>query len=221
MKVSCILYHSNIMSIYKERWVKKCIKTIKDQTFQDFDVYELNYGDENDTTNLISLYDIGGKNQYYEKIKMDNYVVGMNYLLDKVFLEKDYDVCFNINLDDFYDTYRFEKQIECVKEGYDLISSEYRFITDNGDEDTLGGLAGLSMNTIDNLFKMNITPIAHPCVCYTKDFWVKYGKYHPEEMGREDKLLWIRSYEKGANFHIIKQPLLYYRRHKEQVSNNT
>ena len=110
MKASCILYHSNIMSIYKERWIKQC-----------------------------------------EKIKMNNHAEAMNYLIDKVFLEEKYDICFNINLDDYYDTYRFEKQIESVKEGYELISSEYRFISERGDVDIVGGLAGLSMDTMELL----------------------------------------------------------------------
>ena len=217
MKASCILYHSNIMSIYKERWIKQCIKTIKDQTYQDFDVFELNYGDDN--TKLSELYDVGGNKHFYEKIKMNNHAEAMNYLIDKVFLEEKYDICFNINLDDYYDTYRFEKQIESVNEGHELISSEYRFISERGDVDIVGGLAGLSMDTMEGLFNRGITPIAHPCVCYTKDFWVKYGKYNPSEIPMEDKLLWVRSYEKGAKLHILKTPLLYYRLHQKQVSN--
>ena len=217
MKASCILYHSNIMSIYKERWIKQCIKTIKDQTYQDFDVFELNYGDDN--TKLSELYDVGGNKHFYEKIKMNNHAEAMNYLIDKVFLEEKYDICFNINLDDYYDTYRFEKQLESVNEGYELISSEYRFISERGDVDIVGGLAGLSMDTMEGLFNKGITPIAHPCVCYTKDFWVKYGKYNPSEIPMEDKLLWVRSYSKGAKLHILKTPLLYYRLHQKQVSN--
>ena len=90
MKASCILYHSNIMSIYKERWIKQCIKTIKDQTYQDFDVFELNYGDDN--TKLSELYDVGGNKHFYEKIKMNNHAEAMNYLIDKVFLEEKYDI---------------------------------------------------------------------------------------------------------------------------------
>jgi hypothetical protein len=218
MKVSVILYHSNILTIYKKQWIQKCIQTIMKQTYKDFDLYELNYG--NDNVNLKELFKISNKKHFYYKIKMNNHAEAMNFLLDTVFIEKEYNICFNVNLDDFYALNRFEKQIEAVKEGYELISSEYKFVHEIGGIDNIGGIAGLSMDSIDNLFKRDITPMAHPCVCFTKEFWIKYGKYIPSEIPREDKLLWIRSYNNNAKLCILKDSLLFYRIHTKQISGN-
>lgn len=215
MKICCILYHSNILKLYKKEWVQKCINTITNQTFQEFDIFELNYGD--DDYSLKSFFNT--KNQYnFLSIKKDNHAEAMNYLLDIIFKEKDYDLCFNINLDDYYDLTRFEKQIDIMKQGFDVSSSEYNFIKEVNGVDKVLGLAGLSTKTIDQLFQYDITPIAHPCVCYSKSFWVNYGPYIPSEIPREDKNLWIRSYSSGAKLHIIKEPLLYYRLHDKQIS---
>jgi hypothetical protein len=215
MKICCILYHSNINKIYKTEWIQKCINTINNQTFQDFDIFELNYGE--DSNSLENFFK--SKNQYnFLNIKMNNHAEAMNHLLDLVFKEKNYDLCFNINLDDYYDLNRFSKQIDVMNQGFDVSSSEYIFIQEINNEDRILGLAGLSKNNIETLFKNDITPIAHPCVCYSKHFWENYGPYIPSEIPREDKNLWIRSYSSGAKLHIIKDPLLYYRIHNKQVS---
>jgi hypothetical protein len=215
MKAACILFHSNIFGIYQKEWVEKCINSIVNQTYQNFDIYELNYGDEDSC--LKEIFNIQ-KQHYFVKKKMDNHAQAMNYLLDLIFKEKDYDICFNINLDDFYDLTRFEKQIEVIKKGYDVVSSDYVFTRSNNDNYQFSGPLGLGSQTLETLFRKDITPLAHPCVCYSKNFWVKYGPYIPEEIPREDKNLWIRSYEKGAKMFIIDEPLLYYRIHQKQVS---
>lgn len=215
MKICCILYHSNIFGIYKTEWIQKCINSISNQTFDDFDVFELNYGDDN--TSLESFFSYK-KNYNFINKKMNNHAEAMNYLLDLVFKENKYDLCFNTNLDDYYDLSRFEKQIEFMKNGYDVSSSEYIFIKEIDGRDKILGLAGLSTKTIEELFQYDITPIAHPCVCYSKSFWENYGPYIPSEIPREDKNLWIRSYSSGAKLFIIKEPLLYYRLHDKQTS---
>lgn len=216
MKVCCILYHSNILSIYKKEWIEKSITSIINQTYKKFDIFELNYGD--DETNLKDIFDIK-KPHYFYRVKMNNHAEAMNYLLDLVFKDKNYDICFNVNLDDYYSLNRFKKQIETIKFGFDLVSSEYQFIEEIDSIDVKGNLAGLSTTDIKTLFKHDITPIAHPCVCYTKAFWLTYGPYIPSEIPREDKNLWVRSYNNGAKLYIIKDVLLYYRLHKKQVSN--
>ena len=38
-----------------------------------------------------------------------------NFLLNKAFKDMDYDVVFNVNLDDFYSPHRFEIQLEVKK----------------------------------------------------------------------------------------------------------
>lgn len=216
IKACCILYHKNIDKIYNKRWVNKCIDTILKQTYNNFDLLELNYGGESDS--ILEEHDKLKHNHKLISIKMENHAEAMNYLLDKVFIEGDYDICFNVNLDDYYNLNRFEESIKLIKEGYDIVSSEYKFVTEKDGVDIVGPIAGLSKDTIPNLFMRDITPMAHPAVCYTRNFWVKHGKYVPSEIPNEDKFLWIRSYNNGAKMYIIKEPLLYYRLHDKQIS---
>lgn len=215
MKASVILYHSNIFSIYKKEWIKRCLDSVINQTYQDFDIFELNYGD--DEMCLKDVFNIE-KNHSFFNIKMNNHAEAMNYLLDLIFKKNDYDICFNINLDDYYNLTRFEKQIDVIKSGFDIVSSEYVFVREKMGVYQISNPVGLSLHDIKTLFDMDITPLAHPCVCYTKNFWLKYGPYIPEEIPREDKNLWIRSYNLGAKLYIIKEPLLFYRLHEKQVS---
>jgi hypothetical protein len=216
MKIACILFHSNIFSIYKKEWVSKCVDTIVNQTYGNFDIFELNYGD--DELNLKDLFKIK-KTHHFFNIKMDNHADAMNYLLDLVFKEKNYDICFNINLDDFYDLTRFEKQIKVLNSGFDIVSSDYLFVREDNGFDTFSEPLGLGRHSLQTLFNLDITPLAHPCVCYSKNFWLNYGPYISQEIPREDKNLWIRSYNKGAKLNIIDEPLLFYRLHQKQVSN--
>ena len=217
MRVAVILYHSNILNIYKKEWIEKSVKSILNQTYRKYDIFELNYG--NDNTNLKDMFNIN-KTHYFFKIKMNNHAEAMNYLLDKIFKEEHYDICFNVNLDDYFMINRFEKQIETIKKGYDICSSEYKFIQEINNKDVIGNIAGLSLDTLDNLFIRDITPMAHPSVCYSRNFWLKYGPYIPSEIPREDKNLWIRSYKNGAKMFIHKEPFLFYRIHNKQVSND-
>lgn len=216
LKACCILYHSNIQTLYDKRWVDKCIGTILNQTYSNFDLLEINYG--GDDYSVLEGFDTDKHNPRLIKMEMNNHAEAMNHLLDKVFIEEDYDICFNVNLDDYYALNRFEEQVKAIHEGYDVVSSEYKFISDNNGTDAVGSIAGLSMDTVPNLFRRDITPMAHPCVCYTKKFWVTYGKYDPSEIPNEDKFLWIRSHNNGAKLHIIKEPLLFYRMHGNQIS---
>jgi hypothetical protein len=58
--------------------------------------------------------------------------------------------------------------------------------------------------------------IAHPCVAYTKDFWLKHGPY-TNTIPREDFLLWKSSLAAGAKLHIVPEILLHYRIHENQI----
>ena len=42
MKIGVIFFHKNIRSIYKERWINKCIDTILNQKRREFSLHEKN-----------------------------------------------------------------------------------------------------------------------------------------------------------------------------------
>ena len=44
MNICVIIYHSNILSLYKEEWISECLTSISKQTYKNFYILELNYG---------------------------------------------------------------------------------------------------------------------------------------------------------------------------------
>ncbi len=136
MKSAVIFYHKNLHTIYPQHWIDKCVSSIAAQTYKDFDVIELNYGD------ISNIFNGDIKEQaplhFYAKlpghkyepicIPMENHITAMNYLLNYCFKEKGYDVVFNTNMDDFYHPTRFAKQIEKIEAGFDIVTSDFCYI---------------------------------------------------------------------------------------------
>lgn len=213
MKAAVIFYHKNITDIYSKRWIDKCVTSIANQTFTDFDVVELDYGGEG-----RSLANIPNHSYEHINIPMENHIYAMNFLLDELFLNQGYDVVFNTNMDDYYHCSRFEKQLAAINSGYDLVSSDFCYIEDKlgVDEITLHMDICKHGDVNENIRKKH-NVIAHPCVAFSKTFWTGGIKYN-NLLGWEDLELWMRTIEKGKKLHIIDEELLYYRIHPKQVT---
>lgn len=204
MKVAAILFHKNAYK-YNPKWVAKCIQSIQSQTFKDFTVFELDYGGEH--TQLYPGSSFASTNS------IADHAEAHNFLLDKVF-ELGFDYAFNVNIDDFYSFDRFEKQLEWMKEGYDVVSSNFYHI------DGLGKLLrSIVMDDKDPVreAKKNHNIIAHPVCCYSKNFWTNCTKLRSSEIPKDDFELWKRSYGK-FRFKILPNFLLFYRVHEQKVS---
>lgn len=213
MKTAVIFYHKNIDKLYQPRWIEKCVDSIANQTYQDFDVYELDYSGRDHK--MINMPD---KTVEFISLGMTNHIHAMNHLLNYLFITKGYDIVFNTNMDDYYHPTRFEKQIAAINNGYDLVSSDFCYIEDrNGLDEVTYHLNICKFGDIYENLKKKHNVIAHPCVAYSKTFWD--GNYMYEDLlGWEDLELWMRSAEAGKKFYIIDEELLYYRIHQKQVT---
>lgn len=200
-KAGVILYHKDIYKIYKPEWVEKCLKSIREQTFQNFVVYELSYGQSR-----TQLW----KGSNYSHIPMPNHIFAMNHILDKAFLD-DCDVVFNVNLDDFYDLNRFTIQLAAVKAGYDLISSNFQIVEEIDGNDILGNQMLFHNRDIKAEQEKDHNILCHPVICYTKKFWEENRYYKTNELGYEDLNLWKKAVTKGVKIRILDQILCYYR----------
>lgn len=209
MKVGVVFYHKNITHIYPKKWIEECVNSILSQTYQDFVIYELNYGD--DDFRICKEFDIDREYHYYKK-SFDNHAQAMNFILNKS-IKDGCDVVFNTNMDDNFTSDRFESQLEYVKKGYDIISSNFVYINEDGLE--IREMDFSKINIVENL-ERDHNVIAHPVVCYSRKF-LEENLYVPEEIPREDLLLWKRTVNKYS-FYICDKILLKYRIHKSQVS---
>jgi glycosyltransferase involved in cell wall biosynthesis len=214
MKIGVIFFHKNIRSLYKERWIDKCIETILNQTYKDFSIYEINYGE--DDFSLFEGMKLKNSHTFISEEK-SNHAEAMNQIIDLAF-EDGCDYVFNTNLDDYYSLERFEKQIRFLKEGYDIVSSDFCYIEENGDLDIVTHYLDIKKaGDIKTNILNNNNVIAHPCVSYSRNFW-ENNRYNSEEIPEEDFLLWKRSIQNEFKFHICDEILLNYRLHKNQIT---
>lgn len=201
-----IIYHKNILKIYKYRWINKCLYSIENQTFKDFTVFELSYGNEPQTWWPWSIY------SHQPKI---NHVAAMNEILDKAF--ETCDIVMNINLDDSYHPDRFKLQIEAIKEGYDLVSSDFQHIEEINGEDVFVRNMIFNDRNIKDEQDQNHNILCHSVVAMTKKFWEENKYYNVNSLGFEDLELWRKAVANNCKIKIIPQILCYYRLSENQT----
>ena len=200
MKVACIVYHRDVLKIYPQPWIDEAVRSIREQTFQDFTVLEMNYG--------------GGQERFTDgqffSMEFASHIGAMDWLITYAF-DNGFDVVFNTNLDDISHTTRFEKQLAKIAEGYQLVSSNFYYFGDVEKEMDMvsWGDIGKNLNRGHNV-------ICHPAIAMHKSFWGPDLHYN-ELLGFEDLDLWKRAYAKGKKFFILPDYLLFYRRHSNQI----
>jgi hypothetical protein len=219
MKIGVIFFHKGIRNIYKERWIKKSVKSILDQTYTDINLYEINYG--TDDFSLREYFPEEGRKWSFVKEEMSNHAEAMNFILDKAFLDE-CNFVFNTNLDDYYDLCRIEKQLEYLKVGYDIVSSDFCYIQENAENnDTVTFHKNIrQFGPVSLNLEVDHNVIAHPAVAYSRKFWMDGNRYNQGEIPREDLLLWKRSLSNGSKFIIHPDELLFYRLHQNQITGN-
>lgn len=200
-KCGVIIYHKDIFNIYKESWVKKCLNSIRSQTYQDFTVYELCY-----STAANQLW----SGSTYLHIPQSNHIFAMNYILDHAFADG-CDVVFNVNLDDFYHPNRFTAQLAAIHAGYELVSSNFQHIEEVNGVDVPGQEMKFHDRNILVEAEVGHNILCHPVIAYTKGFWNKYKYYNTNELGYEDFNLWKKAAAHNCKICILEEILCYYR----------
>jgi hypothetical protein len=229
MESAVIIYHKNALNYYQHKWLIKCLDTIENQTYKNYDVFEVSYGDGPNECSIVKYFKKIKNNKlyYFHKILPDH-SYAMNFLLNKVFHNDTvYKYCFNINIDDFYDVSRFERQIKIIQKlNYDIDINEndtkikkidylaYNFKKNKPIQEQIKE----EQRYIKNEFLKNHNVIANPCVCYTRRFWKLMGPYK-NIVPREDYMLFKKAaISNNINIHISKKFLLYYRIHDIQTT---
>lgn len=206
-KVAVILYHKDLDKIYLPGWIDKSIASIKNQTFQDFKVYELCYSEDKSQLWEGSIY---------THKPLENHIMAMNEILDIAFGDN-CEVVFNVNLDDYFAPSRFELQLKAIEDGFDLVSSNFQHVEDFDGNDVFGQL--MEFHDRDIIYELNISHnvVAHPCVAMTREFWETNKYYNVEQLGYEDMALWQKAINNGSKITILPQILLFYRQSANQT----
>lgn len=210
LKVACIIYHKNALSLYKQEWIDQCINSIKGQTFSDFTVFEHNYGGgEEKFANGIK------PNYFFLNKEFDNHIGSLNYLHNLAF-SQGFDVVFNTNLDDYYDLWRFEKQLWQIEQGAQLVSSNFYYM--DAHSVVFKNMDMLAKGSIFENLRKDHNIICHPAVAMHKSFWDDDLHYNEGLVGSEDLDLWTRAFIKQKKFYICPEYLCFYRRHEKQIT---
>lgn len=218
-----ILFHKNLYKIYKKKWINKCLKSLEDQTFQKFDIFEINYG--NDDFSLKEKFSknfLNNKKYEFVSKELKSHSHAMNFIINYGINSKDnnYTHIGMVHMDDYYNKDRLKIQMHYLqKYKYDLISNNIQYINHNGSFDKKIYLHNKNCKTddewIDKNFKKGNNVIAHPSVIFTTNFFKKVGPY-PHTVPREDFDLWINGRKLGMKMKILEDFLLYYRIHNNQ-----
>lgn len=224
MKIGIIIYHKNLNNFINENIIEECLNSIRNQTFDIFDIIELDYGNNIESKSIITNFK--QKKIFYKK-PFNNHINAMNYLLNKCFNELEYDIIFNINLDDIYDIHRFEYQLrKIIMDDYVLVGSNYKIFKNNkfGDinKDIKLTLDFESETDEQSYLKLKINKkkciIPLSSVCFTKESWdiiKKIDKLPTLEM----LLICKKIFSHNKKIHICKDFLLNYRIHDNQSYN--
>lgn len=205
LNLGVILFHKNVNQ-YPAEWIRDCIASIKNQTYQNFRVFECDYGGTNN-----QIYE----GSDFESKVFDNHTSAHNYLCDKAF-SLGFDYVANVNIDDVFSLNRLEKQLPYMEQGYDVISSNFYNINENGHIRRLMKFHDKDIVAESN---KNHNIICHPVVCYSKHFWTTCSRLNPDEIPVDDFNLWKRSYGK-YRFVILPDFLCYYRVHQFKICNS-
>jgi hypothetical protein len=239
-KCAVMFYHKNIQQLYKNEWIEKCKETILNQDYNNFDIFEINYG--NDDYSIFENDKLINNKYYFYKKDYKYHVEAMMYLLDTCFNKYNYDIVFNTNLDDYYHIKRFSFQINDININNNVLNTtlftymrndnfksyvydfdKKHYINKEYDEKLLNDTRLIDYDFIKNNLLNNINIYSHPAVSYTKEFWNskdKYGNYlrYRNDCPEEDFSLWYRSIDNNIPISIVNENLLFYRVHDNQIS---
>lgn len=211
-KCAVIFFHKNMRNLYKSVWIEKCIDSVLSQKC-DFDIYETNYGNTNES--IFKNRKINKNINFYVK-DYETHTEAMIFLLNKCFVENDYDIVFNVNLDDYYHENRFLYQMNEISKGNYLTSSLWSYVEENNDGIDVVYRNGANHILCENdkfvwhnSYKRVITEndyqgnipydsikknlllkhniINHSGACFSRNFWLSKDKYENYLRYRSDK----------------------------------
>ena len=148
-KCAVIFFHKNAYQLYKKTWIDKCIDSVLKQKNCKFDIFEINYGANNDT--IFKDFDLkkGNFKHFFYSQDYETHSEAMVFILNQCFNQYNYDVVFNTNIDDFYDMNRFEHQLKDIIQNNTLLNSSlWTYI----EEDTNRGIDIVSRTIPTNTF---------------------------------------------------------------------
>lgn len=206
---------SVLMPVYNgESHLKEAIDSILNQTFTDFEFLIINDGSTDRSEEIILSYKDDRIRYIINEVNL-GIVETLNKGLD--IASRKYIV--RMDADDVSMAHRFEKQVEFMESNPQIVASGSNIIKFNDDINNQKDSSNVKLHNSDlKIQSLFFSAFWHPTMIISSDILKKNNLlYTSEYKHAEDKALWIdiSNYGSMAN---IKDALVYYRVHSDQVS---
>jgi GT2 family glycosyltransferase len=210
----------------KTKYIKECLDSIKTQIgYYNIELVWINDGSEFlETTLLENLLNIFIKTTRFIKLvyHKNDTNKGIGYTLNKGIQLCSNDLIIKMDSDDIMINNRIKKQIEFMNNNPHIMicGSQIKCFKDN--IDNVVSITNHPSITWDE-YKQN--PLHwfsnHPSLCYRKSAILQAGNYDINKSRMtEDFEMTLRMLKTHGYLHNLDEPLLYYRLHEQQVTNN-
>lgn len=202
---------SIVVPVYNtEKYLKKCIDSLMNQTFKDYEIIVINDCSKGNCDEIIKKY--SSKNIKYISNKT-NMGIGYNRNLGIRKAKGNY-ICF-VDSDDYVSNDFIEKMYnKCIKENLDICICDYQYIYDNGNikrENLIEfETTNLSLNPI-LITKINLGPCNK---MFRKEFLIKNNIEFSENLKYEDLSFMAHALLKGEKIGKINENLNTFRVHE-------
>ena len=207
---------SVIMSVYNsEKWLKKSILSILNQTYSDFEFIIVNDGSTDNSLSIIKSLQKSDK-----RIKLINqHNTGLTKSLNRAISISKGNLIARIDADDISLPTRLMSQFKLMScnDKIGLCYTNYTEIDEMGEKIRNLNLT-FSFNKIKKNLSNGINVIPHSSVMYRKSIFIKLGGYRERFIKSQDIDLWLRMMT-ITKFSLIKgEPKVLIRRHNQSIT---
>jgi len=209
---------SVVMTVHNgQKYLEDSILSVLRQTYKLFELIIINDGSTDKSGSIITELSKNNPQIIYRNIPHSGQAKALNTAIEI----SQYPNIARIDADDIWINHKLEVQINFLRAHPEikLLGSSVDFIDHAGNKIKHNGFnrkKEMSHNEIiDNLLRYNV--FCHSSVIFSKDIFLRVGKYNESYQTSMDYDLWFRITEKYRS-HILPDVLTYYRLSEEMIS---
>lgn len=195
---------SILIPVYNnESSIDKCFKSVKNQTFQDFEIICVNDGSDAKTSKrLFSWQQIFGPEKFILVNNFQN--LGITKSLNIALKKAAGEYIARIDADDYWEKDKLEKQINFMKSHpeHGIVGTNHINIYAGNSQKKFIKLSETHEQISQKLFRRN--PFAHSCILAKTDLIKKIGGYDEKIRYGQDYDLWLRCFSL-TKFHNLQE----------------
>lgn len=207
---------SVLISVYKNEnpeWFKEALDCVFAQTVQPSEIVLVKDGPL--TSELDDVIETYNTRYPIFNIVENEKNLGLGLALRKGVLACNNEIIARMDTDDKMPIDRFEKQLNKIEEGYDIVSAwALIFMDDVSNKVAIKKMPEKHEDIVR--FSKRRSPIVHPCCMLRKSAVISAGNYQ-HFLLYEDYYLWARMIMNGSKFYNLQEVLYYLRTNEEQL----